>query len=301
MSSTQEPEGFLHWVDIIIIIIYFGSILCIGLYFILQPFLLSLFSRFFTFSTTTTATTSSTPSNAKQFFLADKSVTFFAIGCSLFASNIGSEHFIGLSSSATVDGLSVSWGEWLSPWLILLLGWLFIPFYLNTGVYTLPEFLEKRYSRACRVYLSVMSLLLYVLTKISVALYAGNVMLKGVLFQFEGTDFWSTLLLILVTAVYTIAGGLKAVIYTEVIQTLVLISGGTLVLIFGLIKVGGWSGLTQALGNEPHLFHMFQPVSHAHFPWTGVLFGMPFTSLWYWATDQGTVLLCVRVFFFHIF
>lgn len=224
--------------------------------------------------------------HAKSYFLADRSITWLAVGASLFASNIGSEHFVGISGAAFSEGMCVSWGEWLSPWLILMLAWLFAPFYLRSGIYTLPEFLERRYNRICKLYMSILSLLMYISSKISVSLFAGAMIFKVLL---NWDTYISAVVLIVVTALYTISGGLTVVIYTEVLQSFLLIFGGVLVLIFGLVRVGGWTGLRDKLSTEESLFHLIQPPGHPNFPITGVLFGMPWTSLWYWCTDQVIV------------
>jgi len=226
----------------------------------------------------------------EEYFLAGRDTQFWAVGLALFASNIGSEHFVGLAGSGAKLGMCVSWGEWLSPLCILLLGWVFVPYYLRTDIYTMPEFLEQRYSRGLRVYYALLLLVMYVFTKVSVALYAGAIVLQLTL----GWDIMtSAVILVVATGAYTTLGGMKAVIHTECLQSVVLIAGGLLLLGYALQHVGG-GGLVQggaALWRQlpdSHL-HLFQPPSHHEFPWTGVLFGMPFTSIWYWCTDQNVV------------
>src|SRR5437867_12284410 len=157
-----------------------------------------------------------------DFCLASRDVGWFAVGASLFASNIGSEHLVGLAGTGAASGLAVGHFEWLACFMLLLLGWLFVPFYLRSGVYTMPEFLERRCSAAARWYFTWVSVIGYVLTKISVTLFAGGVVMHAV----TGLDLWTSAgLLIVVTGLYTIVGGLRAVIYTEVAQAVVLISG----------------------------------------------------------------------------
>jgi len=181
-------------------------------------------------------------------------------------------------------GLCVSWGEWLSPLCILLLGWVFVPYYLRTNIYTMPEFLEQRYSRGIRVYYALLLLVMYVLTKVSVALYAGAIVLQ----QTVGWNLWfGATSLVVATGTYTSVGGMTTVIYTEVLQAGVLIAGGLSLLYYALDAVGGLSRLWLLLPEEN--LHLFQPTSHHEFPWTGVIFGMPFTSIWYWCTDQNVV------------
>src|SRR5205807_2039692 len=157
-----------------------------------------------------------------DYFLASRDVGWFAVGASLFASNIGSEHLVGLAGTGAASGLAVGHFEWLACLILLLLGWLFTPFYLRSGVYTMPEFLERRFNPAARTYFTWVSVIGYVLTKISVTLYAGGVVIRAV----TGWDFYTAaIVLIIVTGLYTIFGGLRAVVYTEVLQAIVLILG----------------------------------------------------------------------------
>jgi len=211
-------------------------------------------------------------------------VGWVAIGASLFASNISSEHFIGLAGSGASGGLAVGQFEWLACFIVLILGWVFVPFYLKSGVFTMPEFLERRYNRASRMYLTSISIIAYVLTKISVTLYAGGLLLNKVM----GLDMvTSAIVMVVLTGIYTIAGGLRAVIYTEVLQTVVLIGGALALTLLGLHEVGGFSGLKAAL--PPDFFSMFKSASHPDFPWTGIIFGAPILGVWYWCTDQFIV------------
>src|SRR6202048_3952295 len=221
---------------------------------------------------------------SSDFFLASRDVGWLAVGASLFASNIGSEHLVGLAGTGAASGLAVGHFEWLASFILLLLGWLFVPFYLRSGVYTMPEFLERRYNSAARWYFTWVSVLGYVLTKISAPLFAGGIVMHAV----PGLDLWTSAgLLIVVTGLYTIVGGLRAVIYTEVAQAVVLICGSTALMFIGLHDVGGWSGLHARLPAD--FFSMWKPTSHPDFPWTGVVFGAPILGVWYWCTDQHIV------------
>src|SRR5438045_2209999 len=159
---------------------------------------------------------------SSDYFLASRDVAWFAVGASLFASNIGSEHLVGLAGSGAATGLAVGHFEWLACLILLLLGWLFVPYYLKSGVYTMPEFLEKRYNSAARTYFTWVSVIGYVLTKISVTLYAGGVVMRSVT---GWMCFAVAFLLIVVTGLDTNFGGLRAVVYTEVLQPIVLILG----------------------------------------------------------------------------
>jgi SSS family solute:Na+ symporter len=221
--------------------------------------------------------------NTSDYFLAGKEIGWFAIGASIFASNIGSEHLVGLAGAGASSGVVMGHFE-LTGWMILLLGWVFLPFYLRSKVYTMPEFLERRYSSASRWFLSIISLISYVLTKVSVTVYAGGIVLESVL----GINFWTgAILMVLVTGIYTIFGGMKAVMYTSVIQTPILVVGSLMVMIIGLMKLGGWSNMVEIVG--PERMDMFKPASDPDFPWTGMVFGVPIVGLWYWCTDQYIV------------
>lgn len=221
--------------------------------------------------------------DAEDYFLAGRNVGWFIIGTGLFASNIGSEHLVGLAGSGSVSGFAPGQFEVLASLMLLLLGWVFVPFYIKSGVFTMPEFLERRYSSGARWYLATVSILAYVLTKISVTIFAGAVVFRAV-----GVPFWTGALVVVgVTGAYTIFGGLRAVLYTDLLQTFVLIGGALAVTLVGLGAVGGWDGLTTTL--EPGFFDMWKPASDPDFPWTGIVFGAPILGIWYWCTDQFIV------------
>ena len=219
-----------------------------------------------------------------DYFLAGRDVGWLAIGASLFSTNIGSEHLVGLAGTGAASGLAVGQFEWLACLILLLLGWLFAPFYLRSGVFTMPEFLERRYNAAARWYLTTVSIIGYVLTKISVTLYAGGVIVRAL----TGWNVWqSAATIVAATGLYTIAGGLRAVIYTEVMQTFVLIAGSGMLTLMGLHAAGGWSGLEARVPSD--FFHIWKAASHPDFPWTGIVFGAPILGIWYWCTDQYMV------------
>src|SRR5262249_17228957 len=174
--------------------------------------------------------------------------------------------------------------EWLACFMLLLLGWLFVPFYLRSGVYTMPEFLEKRFNSTARWYFTWVSVIGYVLTKISVTLFAGGVVMRAV----TGLDLYtSASILIVITGLYTILGGLRAVIYTEVMQAVSLFAGSGALSCLGLKAIGGWAQLHVKLPSD--FFSMWKPATHPDFPWTGVVFGAPILGVWYWCTDQHIV------------
>ncbi len=256
----QSAPAQLLAIDYVVLALYFAVIFAIGWYFSRKE------------RTTT------------DYFLASRDVAWWAIGASLFSSNIGSEHFIGLAGSGAASGMAVGHFEWLASLIVMLLGWVFVPFYLRSNVYTMPEFLERRYNSACRTYLASISLIAYIFTKIAVAIFAGAIVLKAVL----GWGMWqSSLALVIATGIYTVAGGLAAVIYTEVIQTVVLVAGALVLAFLGLEKIGGWSGLQASV--PPDFFHMMKSSTDKDFPWTGIFFGAPILGIWYWCTDQVIV------------
>lgn len=221
---------------------------------------------------------------AQEYFLAGRSVGWFAVGASIFAANIGSEHFIGLAGSGAASGLPVSAYEINAVFMLMILGWVFLPYYLRSAVFTMPEYLERRFTPGCRWFLSIISLFAYIFTKISVSLFAGAILIKAV----AGWDtLVSAVILVCATGVYTIAGGLSAVIYTDMIQAFVLIGGSVVLTVIGLGKVGGFEALRTAL--PPDFFHLLRPMHDMVYPWTGTIFGIMILGTWYFATDQVMV------------
>ena len=221
--------------------------------------------------------------SSEDYFLAGRNLGWFVIGASIFASYIGSEHIVGLAGTAATSGMAMGHYE-LHSWIILLLGWVFVPFYLRSTVFTMPEFLERRYSESSRWILTIITLISYILTKVSVTVYAGAVVFQTLM----GIEFWSgALIIILLTGAYTILGGLRAVIYTDALQALVLLVGSITITLIGLIKIGGWGNLVSEL--EPSRFNMFLPADHPDFPWIGMVFAPPIIGVWYWCTDQYIV------------
>ncbi|MGD2294841.1 MAG: sodium:solute symporter [Candidatus Aminicenantes bacterium] len=221
--------------------------------------------------------------SSTEYFLAGRHVGWFIIGASIFASNIGSEHIVGLAGTAAKSGVAMGHYE-LHAWCILLLGWVFVPFYMRSRVFTMPEFLELRYSPTARWILSLISLVAYVLTKVSVTVYAGAVVFQTLM----GIDFWTgALITVIFTGVYTVLGGLRAVVYTESLQAIVLLVGSITVTIMGLIKIGGFNNLVSIVGSQH--FNLFLPLDHPDFPWLGMVLAPPIVGIWYWCTDQCIV------------
>jgi SSS family solute:Na+ symporter len=229
-----------------------------------------------------------------DYFLAGKNEGWLVIGASLFSSNIGSEIILGVSGAGARAEMPMANFEILAALILILLAWVFVPFYLRTGVYTMPEFLELRYSKACRNYLSVVSILAYVLTKISLIIFSG-----ALIFETMGIPFWTgAIITVLATGFYTVLGGLKAVIYTDMVQAFILLIACGAVTYFGLSQVGGWNEMISTIqqasthpGNPPleRFFNLWRPMSDTQYPWTGMLFGAPILGVWYWCTDQFIV------------
>lgn len=259
-SMVEVGHRALATPDIIIIGFYFALVFGIGMYFARRE------------------------RTSEDYFLAGRNVGWFFIGASLFVSNISTEHFIGLSGTGASSGLAVGHFEWLACLILLILGWVFVPFYLRSNVFTMPEFLERRFNRQSAVYLAGISIIAYIFTKISVQLYAASVVLERV----AGWKLWETaVVLVIATGIYTVAGGLAAVIYTDTVQTLILITGAVALTVIGLMRVGGLAHLRTMV--PPDYFHMIKPASDSSFPWTGIFFGAPILGIWYWCTDQVIV------------
>jgi SSS family solute:Na+ symporter len=222
-----------------------------------------------------------------DYFLANRNLGWFVIGASILASNVGSEHIVGLAGTGAKSGLAMGHYE-LHSWIVLTLGWVFVPFYMRSKVFTMPEFLERRYNEKTRWLLSIVQLLSYVIAKASVTIYAGAVVFNS----FLGVDFWTgAVVLIVITGAYTIFGGLHAVMYTEALQAIVLLGGSIVLTISGFIEIGGWNNLVHSVPKD-HL-NMFLPLSHPDFPWLGILFASPIVGIWYWCTDQHIVQRCL--------
>jgi len=232
-----------------------------------------------------------------DYFLAGRNAGWIAIGASIFASNIGSEHLVGLAGAGAETGMAMAHWE-MQGWLILVLGWVFVPFYSRSRVFTMPEFLERRYNSASRNFLSVISLVSYVLTKVAVTVYAGGIVLKEVfgIDSWMGIDFFwiGAIGLVVFTGIYTVLGGMRAVMYTSVLQLPVLLLGSIVILVIGLREVGGWNELMQITGatltpEGDSMTSLIRSHRDAEFPWTGVLLGSAIIGFWYWCTDQYIV------------
>lgn len=233
-----------------------------------------------------------------DYFLAGRDATWLVIGSSIFASNIGSEHLVGLAGAGAASGMAMAHWE-MHGWLILILGWFFVPFYARSGVFTMPEFLEKRYNKGARSILSIISLVSYVFTKVAVTVYAGGIVFKQV-FGIEsifGIDFFwiSAVGLVVLTGIYTTLGGMRAVLWTSVLQTPILLIGSIVILFIGLSRLGGWNEMMEICRAVPvnaegdTMTHLIRSAKDPEFPWTGVILGSAIIGFWYWCTDQFIV------------
>ena len=234
--------------------------------------------------------------DTEDYFLAGRDAGWLVIGASIFASNIGSEHLVGLASAGAENGMAMAHWE-LQSWLLLVLAWIFVPFFWRSKVFTTPEFLELRYSPRTRTFFSFISLVSYVLTKVSVTVYAGGLAIKeifGINTLFGIDFFWIAAIgLIVITGLYTIAGGMKAVLWTSVLQTPVLLLGSIIILFIGLTQLGGGAGILKGIAvmndvNGANV-HLFRGLHDPDFPWPAVVGGSIIIGAWYWCTDQYIV------------
>ncbi|XP_006048904.2 sodium/glucose cotransporter 5 [Bubalus bubalis] len=279
-SDAHTPGRQLTVVDIAIIAVYFALNVAVGIW----------------------SSCRASRNTVSGYFLAGRDMTWWPIGASLFASSEGSGLFIGLAGSGAAGGLAVAGFEWNATYVLLALAWVFVPIYLSSEIVTMPEYMQKRYGgQRIRMYLSVLSLLLSVFTKISIDLYAGALFVHICL----GWNFYlSTVIMLAITALYTIAGGLTAVIYTDALQTLVMVAGAVILTIKAFEQIGGYEQLAEAYARavpsrtvsnttchmpRADAMHMFRDPYTADLPWTGMTFGLTIMAAWYWCTDQVIV------------
>jgi len=290
--------GLLQTLDWIVIAAYFGILLAVAWWVVKKQ-----------------------KNNAADYFLAGRNLSWWIIGASIFASNIGSEHIVGLAGSGAKDGVALAHYE-LHAWCLLVLAWVFVPFYARSLVFTMPEFLEKRFSTSSRYVLSIVSIITFIVSKIAVGIFAGGVVFSTLLPELQITignvlidSFWiGSVLVILLTGLYTIVGGMRAVAYNDAVQVVILIVGSTMLTIYGLNTLGGWNELRELCGSE--MFNLWKPLTpvgvestwspvietnaagqlvkqawyfNGEFPWLGMAICAPVIGLWYWCTDQYIV------------
>jgi SSS family solute:Na+ symporter len=295
---TTELKSQITGADWIVIAIYFGILLSVAAWVV-----------------------SRRKDSAADYFLAGRNLGWWIIGASIFASNIGSEHVVGLAGAGATSGVALAHYE-LHAWCLLVLAWVFVPFYMRSMVFTMPEFLEKRFSPASRYVLSVVSIITFIVSKIAVGIFAGGVVFGTLLPELHLTighteidSFWiGSVLVIVLTGLYTALGGMRAVAYNDAVQTFVLILGSASLTAYGMIKLGGWHELRHWCGSD--MFNLWKPLIprgvhgtwapvletdaagnvvkeawyfNGYFPWLGMLFCAPIIGLWYWCTDQYIV------------
>lgn len=295
---SASVHSHITGIDWLVIGIYFSILLCVAWWVVRQG-----------------------KDSAADYFLAGRNLGWWIIGASIFASNIGSEHVVGLAGAGATSGVAMAHYE-LHAWCLLVLAWIFVPFYMRSMVFTMPEFLERRFSSNSRYVLSIVSLITFVVSKIAVGIFAGGVVFSTLLPEMQiriGNlvidSFWiGSVLVIGLTGLYTILGGMRAVAYNDAVQVFILILGSGLLTFYGLIKLGGWSELRHWCGSD--MFNLWKPLIPAgvegtwapvieknvtgqivkqawyfngNFPWLGMLFCAPIIGLWYWCTDQYIV------------
>jgi SSS family solute:Na+ symporter len=262
----------MHWIDWLVIAVYFAALVGVVWW------------------------SSRKQDTTKDYFLAGRNIGWFAVGASLFASNIGSEHIVGLAGQGTSSGMAMAHWE-LHAWVMIMLAWVFVPFYYRSGVYTMPEFLERRFNSTTRWILSLVSLVAYVVTKVSVTVYAGAMVFETLLPEMSFTigevhvgPFWiGAIATVVLTGIYTVFGGLRAVLYTDTAQAVILLVGSFFITFFGLSKLGGWGELVETCKVNADQFALWRPNSDPDFPWLGILIASPVIGIWYWCTDQYIV------------
>ncbi|XP_029024912.1 sodium/glucose cotransporter 1-like isoform X2 [Betta splendens] len=286
-DATNSPSNIVlnNAADISVIVVYFVVVLAVGVW----------------------AMVRTNRSTVGGFFLAGRSMVWWPIGASLFASNIGSVHFVGIAGTAAAAGIAIGGFEWNALIVVIILGWLFVPIYIKAGVVTMPEYLKKRFGgQRIRIYLSVLSLFLYVFTKISADILSGAIFINQAL----GLNIYlAVVLLLLITALYTVTGGLAAVIYTDTLQTIIMLVGSFILMGFAFHEVGGYEQFQERYMNavpsvtanisescyqpRPDSFHIFRNAITGDLPWPGLVFGITIQAAWYWCTDQVIVQRCL--------
>ncbi|XP_052800770.1 sodium/glucose cotransporter 4-like [Mya arenaria] len=276
----MQSKHISHWGDILVLAAYFCAVLLVGVWSLCRK----------------------QRGTVRSYFLAGGSMSWIPVGASLFSSNIGSEHFIGLAGTGAASGFAIVIYEWLAMPLLIVLGWIFVPVYVSAGVYTMPEYMAKRFGgQRIRLYLSVLAMVLYILTKLAVSIFAGALFIQ---LSMGWNMYLSIAVLLVVTGLFTILGGLSAVIYTDTFQTVVMLIGALIMAAIGFNKIGGYSNLqplymnaTASLRNANNTcgnprddaFHVLRDAVTSDIPWLGTVLHMLFGSMWYFCCDQVIV------------
>ncbi|XP_076332215.1 sodium/glucose cotransporter 4-like isoform X6 [Tachypleus tridentatus] len=278
-------EAVLHWGDVLVIVCYFVGILSVGLW----------------------SSKLSKRDSISGYFLASRNMHWILVGASLFSSNVSSGHFVGLAGSGASSGIAIAGFELNAMFVMLILGWIFVPVYTAAGVYTMPEYLRKRFGgQRIRIYMSVLSLLLYIFTKISADLYAGAIFIEQ---SMDWNLYLSVTVLLAVAGIFTVTGGLTAVMWTDLVQTVLMIVGAFALMVMSFIKVGGYHELLEQFGTKmpsdssigynsdnkscssvpDNYMHLLRSADDPELPWTGMTFGLTISAVWCWCTDQVIV------------
>jgi SSS family solute:Na+ symporter len=231
-----------------------------------------------------------------DYFLAGRNAGWVVIGASIFTSNIGSEHIVGLAGQGASTGLAMAHWE-LHAWCLIVLAGLFVPFYYKSAVQTIPEFLERRFSARSRLILSCVSLVAYVFTKVSVTVYAGAIVFQALLPEFSVTvggftldAFWlGAFSTVIITGIYTVFGGMRAIMNTATPQAVIILIGSFIITGIAMSRLGGWGEMVRLASENKEAFALWRPLSDPSFPWLGVIIASPIIGLWYWCTDQYIV------------
>ncbi|XP_044156719.1 sodium/glucose cotransporter 4-like [Bufo gargarizans] len=280
-APSAEPKYATFDVpDIIVVVVYFVFVLGVGIW----------------------SSVRASRGTVGGYFLAGRAMTWWPIGASLMSSNVGSGLFVGMAGSGAAGGLAVGGFEWNASWVLVALGWIFVPVYIASGVVTMPQYLEKRFGgHRIRIYMSVLSLILYIFTKISTDIYSGALFIQVSL---GWNIYMATVILLIVTAIYTVAGGLTAVIYTDTLQTIIMVVGAFILMFISFNEIGWYPGLEEKYmkaipkiivpNTTCHLprsdsFHMLRDPITGDLPWPGLIFGLTILATWVWCADQVIV------------
>ncbi|XP_006894882.1 PREDICTED: low affinity sodium-glucose cotransporter-like [Elephantulus edwardii] len=290
--TPEQPavsERIRNAADISVIVIYFVVVMAVGFWAMLKT----------------------NRSTVGGFFLAGREISWWPMGASLFASNIGSNHFVGMAGTGAASGIAIAALEWNALVMLLVLGWIFVPIYIKAGVVTSPEYLKKRFGgKRLNIYFSVLSLFFSVILMISGNIFSGAIFIKLAL----GLDLYLAIFILLaITALYTVTGGLASVIYTDTLQTIIMLIGSFILMGFAFAEVGGYESFIEKYMNaipsvvqgdnltissecytpQADSFHIFRDAVTGDIPWPGMIFGITINGLWYWCADQVIVQRCL--------
>lgn len=276
-GAHSQLEATLHGADVAVVVIYLASVLGVGLW----------------------ASIRGRHDSTSDYFLGGRSMHWILVGASLFASNVGTDHFVGLAGSGAATGIGVAGFELNALFIVLLLAWVFVPVYLASGVFTMPEYLRKRFGgQRIRIYLSVLALLSYVFTKISADLYAGALFIQESL---HWNLYASIAVLLGITIISTVGGGLSAVLWIDFVQAVIMVAGASVLAVLAFVEVGGYSALVEKFGALAHganttcnavpenYMHLFRSADDPSLPWPGMTIGLTVNAIWYWCSDQVIV------------